>query len=173
VVHGGAQCHQTGADDRQDAHLIWVSANLLAHIHGPRMQCQMPVSLRLRLTGYGVYTLEPPGLPPPFPLVWVPPSGPAWVSQLLGLEQRAAKKIGDPVVGGWIRGQKRTRVKFFWVIFCVFLNSPHRETRKKVIQKQSRLNRFWIFGRLFCKNFSTRFFAVRSLFFVVLLKSHR
>jgi hypothetical protein len=26
VVHGGAQCHQTGADDRQDAHLIWVSA---------------------------------------------------------------------------------------------------------------------------------------------------
>jgi hypothetical protein len=26
VAHGGAQCHQTGADDRQDAHLIWVSA---------------------------------------------------------------------------------------------------------------------------------------------------
>jgi hypothetical protein len=26
MVHGGAQCHQTGADDRQDAHLIWVSA---------------------------------------------------------------------------------------------------------------------------------------------------
>jgi hypothetical protein len=29
VVHGGAQCHQTGADDRQDAHLIWVSAHCI------------------------------------------------------------------------------------------------------------------------------------------------
>jgi hypothetical protein len=31
VVHGGAQCHLTGADDRQDAHLIWVPATEVAN----------------------------------------------------------------------------------------------------------------------------------------------
>ena len=40
----------------------------------------------------------------------------------------------------------------------MFLNSPHRETPKNVIKKKSRKSRFWIFGRIFCKNFSTRFF---------------
>ena len=40
----------------------------------------------------------------------------------------------------------------------MFLNSPHRETPKNVIKKNSRKSRFWTFGRFFCKNFSTRFF---------------
>jgi hypothetical protein len=47
---------------------------------------------------------------------------------------------------------------FFRYFFIVFLNSPHRETPKNVINKNSRKSRFWISGRIFCKNFSTRFF---------------
>jgi hypothetical protein len=63
-----------------------------------------------------------------------------------------------PVVGGWVRGQKRTRVRFSSsIFFVVFLNSPHREMPKNVIKNKSRKNRFWIFGRFFWKNFSTRF----------------
>jgi hypothetical protein len=44
------------------------------------------------------------------------------------------------------------------IFFVVFLNSPHRETPKNVIKRFSRKNRFWTFGQIFCKNFSTRFF---------------
>ena len=40
----------------------------------------------------------------------------------------------------------------------MFLNSPCREAPKNVIKKKSRKSRFWIFGRIFCRNFSTRFF---------------
>jgi hypothetical protein len=46
VAHGGAQCHQTGADDRQDAHLIWVSAPWAM-----AMGCSARRT-RLRLQGY-------------------------------------------------------------------------------------------------------------------------
>jgi hypothetical protein len=54
------------------------------------------------------------------------------------ISARAAKtnKNGDPVVGGWVRGQKRTRVRFFFrYCFIVLLNSPYRETPKNVIKK--------------------------------------
>jgi hypothetical protein len=60
---------------------------------------------------------------------------------------------------------------FLDICFIVFLNSPHRETPKNVIKKKSRTSRFWVFGRFFCKNFSTRFFWYT--FFVVFLNSHR
>jgi hypothetical protein len=41
------------------------------------------------------------------------------------------------VVGGWFRGQKRTKVGFFFrdLFFIVFFTSPHRETPKNVIKK--------------------------------------
>jgi hypothetical protein len=43
-----------------------------------------------------------------------------------------------PVVGGWVKVRKRTRVRFisFDIFFIVFLNSPHRETPKNVIKKK-------------------------------------
>jgi hypothetical protein len=84
----------------------------------------------------------------------------------LRLRQGAGKKKSvTPVVGGWVRVRKRTRVRFiFWICFLsCFLNSPHRETPKNVIKKIREKNRFWIFGRIFCKNVSTRFFAKRFL----------
>jgi hypothetical protein len=51
------------------------------------------------------------------------------------------------------------------------LNSPHRETPKNVIKKNSRKNRFWIVGRMFCKNFSTRFVCKKVFFCVFELPS--
>jgi hypothetical protein len=49
----------------------------------------------------------------------------------LGARGRPKKQSVTPVVGGWIRGQKRTRVRFiFLYFFIVFLNSPHPETPK-------------------------------------------
>jgi hypothetical protein len=90
-----------------------------------------------------------------------------------GLNPRGQNKpkTGTPVVGGWVRALKRDGFRFIFSIFCiVFSNSPHRETPKNVI-KQNQENRFWIFGRIFCKNFSTRF--VLQNVFCMFLNSHR
>jgi hypothetical protein len=66
-------------------------------------------------------------------------------------------------VGGWVRVRKTKKgwgqIFFprYFLIFVVFLNSLHREAPKnaiKKIEKKSVLD----FGRIFCKNFSTRFF---------------
>jgi hypothetical protein len=78
-----------------------------------------------------------------------------------GIQGAGKKKVvGDPH-GGWV-GQSTKKdwgqIYFFDIFLIVFLSFPHRETPKNVIKKQSRKSRFWIFGRIFCKNFSTRFF---------------
>jgi hypothetical protein len=53
---------------------------------------------------------------------------------------------------------RKEPVSVFLSFFIVFLKSPHRETPKNVIKTKSRKHRFWIFGRFFCKTFSTRSF---------------
>jgi hypothetical protein len=59
--------------------------------------------------------------------------------QAPSIKQKAkTKKTRTPVVGGWVRVRKRTtsRVIFiFSLFFIVFLNSPHQETPKNVINK--------------------------------------
>jgi hypothetical protein len=48
----------------------------------------------------------------------------------------ARKKSVTPVVGGWVRAQKKDRGQIFPPDFLmVFLNSPHRETLKNMINK--------------------------------------
>jgi hypothetical protein len=83
------------------------------------------------------------------------------------------KKSVTPVVGGWVRGQKRTRVRFIFPIFflIVFLNSPHRETPKNVIKKNLEKVGFGLLVNFFVKLFDTIF--VCKTFFVVFLNSHR
>jgi hypothetical protein len=75
-------------------------------------------------------------------------------------------KSVTPVVGWWVRGQKRTRI-FFYRVFE--LPSP-RNAQKRDKQNREK-NRFWTSGRIFCKSFSTIFFC--KTFFVVFLNSHR
>jgi hypothetical protein len=41
------------------------------------------------------------------------------------------KKSVTPVVGGWVRGQKKDWGQFLFDFFIVFLNSPHTEKRPK------------------------------------------
>jgi hypothetical protein len=105
-------------------------------------------------------------------------------SEYLGAHMRnwqlgPAKKMSvTPVVGGWVRARKRDGVSFFpGYFFIVFLNSPRRETPKNVIEKnRGKLgkHRLWIFGRIICKNFSTRrFLQNENRFFDVFLNSHR
>jgi hypothetical protein len=56
-----------------------------------------------------------------------------------------------------------------------FLDSPHRETPENAI-KEIEKNRFWVFGRFFCTNFSTRFLCKTffcSVFELPLLRSTR
>jgi hypothetical protein len=51
--------------------------------------------------------------------------------------------FGDPVVAGWVRGQKRTGVRFIFIspiFFVVFLNSSHRETPKHVMKENREKN---------------------------------
>jgi hypothetical protein len=65
-------------------------------------------------------------------------------------------------VGPWVGGSEAKKELgsdlFFRYFVIVFLNSPHRETPKNAIKNKSRKSRFWTSGRIFCKNFSTRFF---------------
>jgi hypothetical protein len=70
------------------------------------------------------------------------------------------KKPVTPVVGGSVRGQKRTRVSFF---FIVFLNSPYRETPKNVIKKIREKVGFGPLVETFVKSFRHDFFAKRFL----------
>jgi hypothetical protein len=79
----------------------------------------------------------------------------------VGTSGRQNKKSVTPVVGGWVRGQKRTRVRFiFLIFFMVFLNSPHRETPKNVIKKidKKSVSDFWsiflekLFDTIFLSN---------------------
>jgi hypothetical protein len=62
----------------------------------------------------------------------------------------------------WVGGSEYEKGQgsdlFFDIFLIVFLNSPHRETPKNVMKQISRKSRFWIFCRIFCKSFSTRFF---------------
>jgi hypothetical protein len=71
------------------------------------------------------------------------------------------KEVGDPR-GGWV-GQ---RPKKDQGQIC-FFNNFYRVFELPLPRK----SRFWIFGRIFCNNFSTRFFC--KTFFVVFLNSHR
>jgi hypothetical protein len=72
------------------------------------------------------------------------------------------KNPGTPVVGGWVRGQRRTRVSFFPDFFkIVFLNSPHRETPKNVINKIEKKSVLDFWSIFFF--FDTTFFPKRFL----------
>jgi hypothetical protein len=102
-----------------------------------------------------------------------------WAQGLHWLPQRRdkgppQKKSVTPVVGGRVRGQKRSRVRFLCsIFFVVFLNSPHRETPKNAIKENREQVGFGVLVDFFvnCKSFSTRPFL--NTFFVVLLNFHR
>jgi hypothetical protein len=87
------------------------------------------------------------------------------IAQLVKTRQGAGKKkkkTGTPVVGGWVRVRNKDQGQtFFGIFFIVFLNSPHRETPRNVIKQIREKVGFWIFGRIFCKNLSTRLFFVK------------
>jgi hypothetical protein len=73
-------------------------------------------------------------------------------------------KSVTPVVGGWVRVRKRTRVRFIFLIFFYrVFELPSSRNAQKRDKNKSRKSRFGIFGRFVCKNFSTRFFC--KLFF--------
>jgi hypothetical protein len=76
-------------------------------------------------------------------------------------KKKSAKSvIGDPVGRGEWGGQQP---RGLWMIFVVFLDSPHRETPKNVIKlykRRTKKSDFSIFCRFFCENFSTRFFVI-------------
>jgi hypothetical protein len=72
---------------------------------------------------------------------------------------RKKKMAGTPVVVGGVRVRKRTRVRFIFSIFLYrVFELPSSRNAQKRDKQNSRKSRFWIFGRIFCKNFSTRFF---------------
>jgi hypothetical protein len=84
--------------------------------------------------------------------------------------QGPAKTISvTPVVGGWVRGQKRTRIRLnFNSFFHGVFELPHRETPKKMEKKIGFgffVDFFWL------KTFRHDF--VCKTFFVVFLNSHR
>ena len=77
--------------------------------------------------------------------------------------------------GGWVRGEKMTRVKyvFFLHYFMVFSNSPPRETPKNVIEKSRKKIGFGFLVDFFVKTFR-HVFVLQNVFFVfvVFLNSH-
>jgi hypothetical protein len=84
---------------------------------------------------------------------------------------RPKTKSVTPVVGGWVRVRKKDGVRFIFPIFFYrVFELPSPRNAQKRDKQNSRINRFWIFGRFFFTNFSI-FFAKR--FFVVFLNSHR
>jgi hypothetical protein len=76
--------------------------------------------------------------------------------------QVAAKRKSDtPVVGGWIRGRKGTRIKKNLRCFGDVSNSPRQETPKNLAKKHPGKPHFW---RLFCRFFSILFCYWHDLF---------
>jgi hypothetical protein len=88
------------------------------------------------------------------------------------MQGAAQKQIGDPR-GGWV-GQRpkkdQGQIFFSDILLMMFLNSPHREMSKNVINKIEKTS-VLDFCRFFVKTFRHDFFVKR--FFVVFLNSHR
>jgi hypothetical protein len=71
----------------------------------------------------------------------------------------AKQKPVTPVVGGWVEGQKRTRVKSFFDIFCCVLKLPSPRNAQKR-DKRNREKSVWdFFVDSFTKPFRHDFFA--------------
>jgi hypothetical protein len=91
----------------------------------------------------------------------------AWVVMVVGEGggQGAAKqKSVTPVVGGWVRGQKRTKAEVvFSIFFVVFFYSPHRETRRNVMNKTREKIGFGFLAEFSVKTFRRHFFVKRFL----------
>jgi hypothetical protein len=58
-------------------------------------------------------------------------------------------------------------------IFYRVFELPLPRNAQKREKKKSRKNRFWIFGRTFCKNFSTRLFLQKDFYGVLELRLPR
>jgi hypothetical protein len=90
-------------------------------------------------------TQYPPHLKPHKTYFSYPPTHPRPTPHTRGAGKKKSVTPAMPVVSGWVRGEKRTRVRFFFdIYFMAFLYSPHRETPKNVIKKST---------RFFCKKF--------------------
>jgi hypothetical protein len=59
------------------------------------------------------------------------------------------------------------------ILFYRVFKLPSPRNAQKRDKKKSRKNRFWVFGRFFCKNFSTRCFLQKVLFSVFEVPSLR
>jgi hypothetical protein len=76
------------------------------------------------------------------------------------------------VVSGKVKGQKRTRVKFFFaIVLIVVLKSPYQKTPKNVINEIKKKSVFHFLIEIFVKAFRHNCFA--KVFLVVFLDSHR
>jgi hypothetical protein len=75
--------------------------------------------------------------------------------------RQKTKKSATPVVGRWVRGQKRTRVRFMFsiLVYRVF-NSPQRETPQKRDTKNREKIGFGCFVECFVKTFQHNCFAI-------------
>jgi hypothetical protein len=60
-----------------------------------------------------------------------------------------------PVVGGWVRGQKGTGVRFFKNIFVLFLKSPPRKAPKNVVKENRERTGFGFLVDYLVKTFDT------------------
>jgi hypothetical protein len=84
-------------------------------------------------------------------------SGPPWARQ-------GAAKNEMVVVGGWVKDQKRTRVRFiFFDVFYRVFELPSTRNAQKCDKKQIEKKSVLDFGRIFCKCFDTIVFAKRFL----------
>jgi hypothetical protein len=88
---------------------------------------------------------------------------------------RQNQKSVTPVVGWWVRVQKRGGVRFvfFDIFLVVFLNSPHRETPKNVIKENQEQIGFGFLVEFFGKFFRHDVFCMTSFFSAFQLPSLR
>jgi hypothetical protein len=88
----------------------------------------------------------------------------------LGIKGPPIKKNSvTPVVGGWVKAQKRAQgqIYFFRYYVIVFFELPSPRNAPKRDKKKSRKSRFWTFGRIFLVNLvlDTIFLAIGKAFF--------
>jgi hypothetical protein len=72
-------------------------------------------------------------------------------------------KSATSVVGGWVRGQKRTSARFPPDLFIAFLNCPQRETPKNVIKGNREKIGFGFIVDFFVKTFRHDFSVKRFM----------
>jgi hypothetical protein len=84
-----------------------------------------------------------------------------------GGESRGTQKKSDGPLRGWLVPWRPKKFQgwsdFFQVFFSVFLNSPHQETPKNVIQQNREKIGLGFFVDFFVKTFRHDFFLKRFL----------